>query len=144
MEMRNIAKPNLSNRSCKTTAPVKALRRSRDGDAAGTERITLEMKAVGVRDRTKNGPRTSERTLRRMECLAARKKAEEREQDVALARLVSVLEHAHAEEIPHLTGRFRVGDDYSRLARLRAAHATYALATMSGLERPRDGAFVRA
>ena len=139
-----LIKPNLSNRSCKTTAPVKALRRSRDGDAAGTERITLDMKAVCVNGRITRSARASERTQRRMERLAERTKLEERARDQALARLVAVLEHAHAIEIPHLTGRFRIGDGYSRLARLRAAHATYALATMNGMERASDGAFVRA
>jgi hypothetical protein len=79
-----------------------------------------------------------------MQRLAEQVRAEERARDMALARLVAVLEHAHAEEIPHLTGRFRVGDGYSRLARLRAAHATYALATMEGVERAGAGAFVRA
>ena len=59
----------------------------------------------------------------------------------ALAYLVVVLEHAHADEIPHLTGRFRMGDGYSRLARLRAAHAPYALATMRGMERASHGPF---
>jgi hypothetical protein len=62
---------------------------------------------------------------------------------MALARLVNVLEHAHAEEVPHATGRFRIGDDYSRLARLRAAHAVYALATMADMEHPSEGAFIR-
>lgn len=79
-----------------------------------------------------------------MERLAEQARAEEKARDIALARLVTVLEHAYSEEIPHVTGRFRVGDDYSRLARLRAAHATYALATMKGLKRASDGAYVRS
>ena len=79
-----------------------------------------------------------------MERLAEQTRAQEHAQDVALARLVAVLEHVHSEEVPHLTGRFRAGDEYSRLARLRAAHAVYALATMNDMEHPSDGAFVRA
>ena len=79
-----------------------------------------------------------------MDRLAEQRATEERARDMAVARLVAVLEHAHAEDLPHLTGRFRVGDEYSRLSRIRAAHAAYALATMAGMERASDGAFVRA
>ena len=127
------------------TAPMKALLRSHDGDAAGTERITLEMKATCVNSRLHRGrrERAAERSARRIGRLAERTRSEERARDLALARLVAVLEHAHSEEIPHVTGRFR-NDDISRLARLRAAHATYALATMPGMERASDGAFVKS
>lgn len=76
--------------------------------------------------------------------LAEETKTEERARDQAVARLVTVLEYAHAEEAPHQVGRFRTGDEFSRLARLRAAHAAYALATMPGMERAGEGAFVRA
>ncbi len=102
------------------------------------------MKALCVNKRSARRARTDDRMKRRMERMIVQTKAEERARDVALARLVSVLERAHAEELPHLTGRFRVGDRFSRLARLRAAHATYALATMTGMKRASDGAFVRA
>jgi hypothetical protein len=109
-----------------------------------TERITLEMKALCVNNRTQRKLRGTLRTQRRISRLAEQARTQERARDVALARLVAVLEHAHSEEIPHVTGRFRAGDLYSRLARLRAAHAAYALATMYGMERPSEGAFVRA
>ena len=102
------------------------------------------MKALCVNSRSPRRARSHDRIQRRMERLAEQNRLGERARDMALARLVTVLEHAHAIELPHLTGRFRIGDDYSRLARLRAAHAAYALATMEGLERASDGAFVRA
>ena len=102
------------------------------------------MKMICINNRNSRSTRTAERTQRRMQRLAEQTRLRERARDIALARLVAVLEHAHAVEVPHLTGRFRVGDGYSRLARLRAAHATYALATMTGMERPSAGAFVRA
>src|SRR5437763_4961496 len=100
------------------------------------ERKARDMKAVCVNYRSLRRTRAEDRTRRRIERLAEETRAEERKRDEALARLVAVLEYAHAQEIPHLTGRFRVGDEYSRLARLRAAHATYALATMTEMERP--------
>jgi hypothetical protein len=109
-----------------------------------TERITLDMKTLCVNLKSNRRTRSTDRTQRRMERLAEQTRAEERKRDEALARLVAVLEHAHSDEVPHLTGRFRVGDGFSRLARLRAAHATYALATMNDMERPSEGAFVRA
>ena len=102
------------------------------------------MKTLCVNTKSQRRAHLSVRTQRRMERLADQVRARERARDVALARLVQVLEHAHSEEVPHLTGRFRVGDGYSRLARLRAAHATYALATMNGMERASEGAFVRS
>lgn len=102
------------------------------------------MKALCANNRTPSRARSRDRVQRRMERLAKQRTTEERARDMAVARLVTVLEHAHAEDLPHLTGRFRIGDEYSRLSRLRAAHATYALATMAGMERASDGAFVRA
>jgi len=126
------------------TAPTMAPQRSHDGDAAGNGKDYLGMKTLCANNRPARRARAAERTHRRIHKLAELIKTREREQDVALARLVAVLEHAHAEEVPHLTGRFRVGDRYSRLARLRAAHATYALATMTGVEHPTEGAYIRA
>jgi hypothetical protein len=102
------------------------------------------MKTLCVTNKSTRRARAAERTYRRIHKLAEQVRVREREQDIALARLVAVLEYAHADEVPHLTGRFRVGDPYSRLARLRAAHATYALATMTGVEHPSEGAFIRA
>jgi len=84
-----------------------------------------------------------DRAQRRFARLVGNARLDERVRDLAVARLIDVLETAHADELPHLTGRFRTGDEVSRLSRLRAAHATYALATMYGLERASDGAYVR-
>jgi hypothetical protein len=108
------------------------------------ERTTQDMKALCATQKSNRRTRNIDRTRRRMVRLAEQARTQERERDLALARLVAVLEHAHSDEVPHLTGRFRIGDGYSRLARLRAAHATYALATMNDMERPSEGAFVRA
>ena len=101
------------------------------------------MKTHRTKQFSRVNPGTRDRVHGRRRRITAERQAEERVQDMALTRLVCVLENAHAEEVPHLTGRFRAGDGFSRLARLRAAHASYALATMSGLERASDGAFVR-
>ena len=126
------------------TAPVRHCGAHIRETRQAAERITLVMKAVCANNRSRSRARASERTQRRMRRLADLRTVEERARDIGLARLVAVLEHAHAEEVPHLTGRFREGDEFSRLARLRAAHAAYALATMNGIERASDGAFVRA
>ena len=113
----------------------------------GTQRagkgLLIQMKTDCATKMNFRTSRSAERIQRRMRSLAQQRRVEERQRDIALVRLVNVLEHAHAEDVPHLTGRFRVGDEFSRLARLRAAHATYALATMPGVERPSEGAFLR-
>ena len=108
------------------------------------ERITLVMNALCVNNRSRRQTAAQDRTRRRISRIARQERVQDRQRDLALARLVAVLENAHAEEMPHLTGRFRIGDDYSRLARLRAAHATYALATLTNMKRASDGAFVRS
>jgi len=69
------------------------------------------MKALCVNNRTPRRTYNRDRIQRRMERLAEEARAEERARDMALARLVTVLEHAHSDELPHLTGRFRIGDD---------------------------------
>lgn len=125
--------------------PATLTRSRRPGHRKGIPmKIPMEMKTQCANIRTRRSARAQDRFQRRIQRIAEQKRADKRAQDLALARLVNVLEHAHADKAPHVTGRFRVGDEFSRLARLRAAHATYALATMDGLERVSDGAFVRA
>jgi hypothetical protein len=108
------------------------------------ERQTTTMTTLSLKNKTNQRVRCQERAQRRMKRLIQQDEARERARDAALARLVSLLENAHTENVEHLKLGFRSGDGYSRLARLRAAHASYALATMKGLERASEGAFVRA
>ncbi|HLK56178.1 MAG TPA: hypothetical protein VKU00_06425 [Chthonomonadaceae bacterium] len=65
----------------------------------------------------------------------------EMEREMALERLVNLLA-AEAEQNPARAGRDRA-DSLSRLARLRAIHASYALATSGEMERVGMGAWVR-
>lgn len=64
------------------------------------------------------------------------------EQEAALQRLLTLLAASAPEtQNPHVpeTG----GDELMQLARLRAAHATYSLETIGGMERVGAGAWVR-
>lgn len=65
-------------------------------------------------------------------------------QEAALMKLLNVLERACPGGSVAAHAAYRASDPYSRLARLRAAHAAYALATMSGIERMSEGAYLRA
>ena len=60
---------------------------------------------------------------------------------MAFERLINLLETG-AEQTPAPVGRNRA-DSLSRLARLRAAHATYVLTTGGEMERVGMGAWVR-
>ncbi len=87
--------------------------------------------------------RIQARGLRRTIRLAGQELAQERARDAALARLVTLLENNNADGTGHLTGKYRSGNSDSRLARLRAAHAAYALDTSKGMKRAGQGAFFR-
>ena len=70
-------------------------------------------------------------------------KAQARE--VALARLVSLLEAGTSEYThTHADNTLESGVELSQLARLRAAHAAYALSTSDKMRRVSEGAWVRA
>lgn len=132
---------------CKDSAKRKSLafhKKRWDARKEETPLITLPSKSQkNSRGRDKN--RAGERKARRMEReVRLQELAQERAREAALERLVAVLEGAE----PHPSGEhlFSVRSNYdalSRLARLRAAHAAYALANSGDMERVGSGAFVR-
>ena len=102
------------------------------------------MKTLCAKSRSAQRSRSRERVRRRVQALAKQTLIEESARDAALTRLLSVLVQACPEAVLPEHTAFRTDDPYSRLSRLRAAHAAYALATMGGVERASEGAYVRA
>jgi hypothetical protein len=66
------------------------------------------------------------------------------EQEAALERLLALLAASAPEaQIPHSPDTEAGTDSLLQLARLRAAHATYSLETIGGMERVGAGAWLR-
>ena len=90
-------------------------------------------------------PRTAlKRERQNLEDRTQQRLSNERAQAIAFERLVSLLEAdggAVRRESPMSRGAEQ--DNLSRLARLRAAHAAYALATTGEMKRMGQGAWVR-
>jgi hypothetical protein len=117
----------------------RAIRISVAGDATGVQKGNRDMSALLMEPNYQETNYQAEREALRTNATNAQAR------EAALERLVSLLEagtseYAHA----HAHNTLESGVELSQLARLRAAHASYALSTSDKMRRVSEGAWVRA
>ena len=117
----------------------RAIRISVARDATGVQKGNEDMSALLMEPNYQETDYQAEREARHTYALSAQAR------EAALERLVSALEagtqeYAHA----HADNALESGVELSQLARLRAAHASYALSTSDKMRRVSEGGWVRA